>query len=89
MRKRHIGSDFSIILCRLPSYGQDYGNRNHHRWETRLESVTGIKEILLQDKAADLRQMWENEVEFTTNRVKGYGVEDAFPEFISRRGRET
>ena len=54
----------------------------------RLESVTGIKQLLLQDKAADLRQMWENERDYTTNKVKGYGVEQAFPEFIARRGRE-
>ena len=54
----------------------------------RPESVMGIKQILLQDKAADLRGMWENEVEYTTNKVKGYGVEQAFPEFIARRGRE-
>ena len=54
----------------------------------RPESVMGIKQILLQDKAADLRGMWENEVEYTTNSVKGYGVEQAFPEFISRRGRQ-
>jgi enoyl-CoA hydratase/carnithine racemase len=52
----------------------------------RLESVTGIKEILLQDRAADLRGMWQNEVDFTS-KVKGYEVEQAFPEFISRRGR--
>ena len=52
----------------------------------RPESVTGIKEILLRDKAADLRGMWENEVDYTNN-VKGYGVEQAFPEFIARRGR--
>jgi hypothetical protein len=49
--------------------------------------VTGIKQLLLQDKAADLRGMWENERDFT-NQVKGYGVEQAFPEFIARRGRE-
>ena len=54
----------------------------------RHESVTGIKHILLQDKAADLREMWENERDFTTNQVKGYGVEQAFPEFIARRGRQ-
>lgn len=53
----------------------------------RPESVAGIKHLLLQDKAADLRQMWENERDFTTNQVKGYGVEQAFPEFIARRGR--
>ena len=54
----------------------------------RPESVIGIKEILLRDKAADLRGMWENEVDYTTNQVKGYGVEQAFPEFIARRGRQ-
>ena len=53
----------------------------------RPESVIGIKEILLRDKAADLREMWENERDYT-NEVKGYGVEQAFPEFIARRGRE-
>ena len=53
----------------------------------RPDSVIGIKEILLRDKAADLRGMWENEVAYTTE-VKGYGVEQAFPEFIARRGRE-
>ena len=53
----------------------------------RPESVIGIKRLLLQDRAADLRQMWENERDFTTNQVKGYGVEQAFPEFIARRGR--
>jgi enoyl-CoA hydratase/carnithine racemase len=53
----------------------------------RRESVTGIKQLLLQDKAADLRGMWENERNLTS-QVKGYGVEQAFPEFISRRGRE-
>jgi enoyl-CoA hydratase/carnithine racemase len=53
----------------------------------RPESVIGIKEILLRDKAADLREMWENERDYT-NEVKGYGVEQAFPEFIARRGRQ-
>ncbi len=53
----------------------------------RPESVTGIKELLLQDKAADLRKMWENERDFT-DKVQGYGVEQAFPEFIARRGRQ-
>ena len=53
----------------------------------RPESVIGIKQILLQDKAADMREMWENERDYTSNVVKGYGVEQAFPEFIARRGR--
>jgi enoyl-CoA hydratase/carnithine racemase len=53
----------------------------------RSESVIGIKELLLQDKAADLRGMWENERDYTTDKVKGYGVEQAFPEFLARKGR--
>ena len=50
-------------------------------------AVIGIKQILLKDMTADLRGMWENERDYTTNVVKGYGVEDAFPEFIARKGR--
>jgi hypothetical protein len=46
----------------------------------------GIKQILLKDMTADLEGMWQNEKDFT-NVVKGYGVEDAFPEFIARKGR--
>jgi enoyl-CoA hydratase len=49
-------------------------------------SVKGIKQILMQDMTADLEGMWKNEKDFT-NVVKGYGVEEAFPEFIARRGR--
>ena len=55
----------------------------------RAESVIGIKELLLQDKTADLRGMWENERDYTTNKVKGYGVEQAFPEFLARKGRRS
>ncbi len=53
----------------------------------RHESVMGIKELLLKDMGADLRQMWENERRFTTEKVEGYGVEAAFPEFLARKGR--
>ena len=56
--------------------------------KNRHESVTGIKELLLQHMASDLRQQWENERTFTTEKVVGYGVEEAFPEFLSRKGRE-
>ena len=55
--------------------------------QNRHESVMGIKEILLQDMGADLRQMWDNERIFTTENVIGYGVEQAFPEFLARKGR--
>ncbi len=50
-------------------------------------SVIGVKEILIKDMTADLRGMWQNEKDFTAV-VKGFGVEDAFPEFIARKGRE-
>ncbi len=52
----------------------------------RRESVQGIKELLLQHMGCDLRQQWANEKDFTT-KVKGYGVEEAFPEFLARKGR--
>ena len=53
----------------------------------RRESVIGIKDLLLQHKGSSLEQMWANEKDFTTNKVRGYGVEEAFPEFLSRKGR--
>jgi enoyl-CoA hydratase len=56
--------------------------------KNRRESVLGIKELLLQHKGESMRQMWENERDFTTNKVKGYGVEQAFPEFLARKGRD-
>ena len=53
----------------------------------RRESVIGIKDLLLQHKGSSLEQMWANEKDFTTNKVRGFGVEEAFPEFLSRKGR--
>lgn len=55
--------------------------------KNRRESVTGIKELLLQHMGVDLHQQFVNEKDFTTHKVKGYGAEQAFPEFIARRGR--
>ena len=54
----------------------------------RRESVMGIKELLLQHKGADMYQMWDNERTFTSGKVIGFGVEQAFPEFLSRKGRD-
>ena len=50
-------------------------------------SVKGIKEILIKDMTADLHGMWQIEKDYT-KVVKGFGVEEAFPEFIARKGRE-
>ena len=55
--------------------------------QNRRESIMGIKELLLMHKACDLEQQWANERDFTTNRVRGYNAEQAFPEFIARKGR--
>ena len=50
-------------------------------------SVKGIKEILLQQKGGTLEEQWEVERDYTTNVLKGAKAEDAFPEFIARKGR--
>ena len=50
-------------------------------------SVMGIKEILLQDLGENLESQWTNEKDYTTNVLPGAKAEDAFPEFIARRGR--
>ncbi|MDE2780634.1 MAG: enoyl-CoA hydratase/isomerase family protein [Chloroflexota bacterium] len=55
--------------------------------QNRRESIMGIKELLLQHMGCDLEQQWANERDFTTNRVRGYNAEQAFPEFIARKGR--
>ena len=53
----------------------------------RRESVMGIKELLLLHQGCTLEQQWANERDFTTHRVRGYNAEQAFPEFIARKGR--
>ncbi|MCH8897933.1 MAG: enoyl-CoA hydratase/isomerase family protein [Chloroflexi bacterium] len=55
--------------------------------KNRPETVRGIKQLLLQDLGQDLRQQWQNERTFTTEVVEGYAVEEAFPEFLARKGR--
>jgi len=53
----------------------------------RHETVIGAKELLLQDMGGSLHDMWENERVFTAEKVQGYGVEQAFAEFLARKGR--
>ena len=50
-------------------------------------SVMGIKEILLRDMGRDLGGQWSIELDYTRNVVAGAKAEDAFPEFIARKGR--
>jgi enoyl-CoA hydratase/carnithine racemase len=50
-------------------------------------AVTGIKALLLKQKAQSVEQQWTEEREYTTHVVRGAKAEDAFPEFIARKGR--
>jgi enoyl-CoA hydratase len=51
------------------------------------ESVIGVKALLLKDMGRDLEGQWANEKDYTTNVVRGAKAEQAFPEFIARKGR--
>jgi enoyl-CoA hydratase/carnithine racemase len=55
--------------------------------KNRREAVMGIKALLLQDLGATLEEQWANERAYTTNVMRGAKAEDAFPEFIARKGR--
>jgi enoyl-CoA hydratase/carnithine racemase len=51
------------------------------------KSVMGIKTLLLRHMPCDLEGQWANEKDFTTNVLRGAKAEDAFPDFIARKGR--
>jgi enoyl-CoA hydratase/carnithine racemase len=53
----------------------------------RRESVMGIKALLLEQMGRSLEEQWSIERHYTTNVVRGARAEDAFPDFIARRGR--
>jgi enoyl-CoA hydratase/carnithine racemase len=50
-------------------------------------AVIGIKALMLKQMNQTLEEQYEEEREFTTHVVRGAKAEDAFPEFIARRGR--
>jgi enoyl-CoA hydratase/carnithine racemase len=50
-------------------------------------AVIGIKQLLLKQMTQDLEQQWTEERDFTTHVVRGARAEEAFPEFIARKGR--
>src|SRR5437667_7584821 len=50
-------------------------------------SVMGIKALLLKQMTQSLEEQWAEERHFTTHIVRGAKAEEAFPEFIARRGR--
>lgn len=54
---------------------------NHHG------AVTGIKSLLLHHLGEGLEAQWAAEKDYTTNVMRGAKAEDAFPDFIARKGR--
>jgi len=50
-------------------------------------AVIGVKALLLRQKGQNLEQQWTEEREYTTHVVRGARAEEAFPEFIARKGR--
>ena len=50
-------------------------------------SIKGIKQLMLEQHNASQRSQWEAEVRFTKDVLKGAKAEDAFPDFIARKGR--
>jgi enoyl-CoA hydratase len=55
--------------------------------KNRRDSVIGVKALLLKDLGCNLEEQWANERDYTTNVARGARAEEAFPEFIARRGR--
>jgi enoyl-CoA hydratase/carnithine racemase len=55
--------------------------------ENHPDSVQGVKQLLVEDVGLPWQEMWEREIDYMNTRVSHVGVEDAFKEFISRRGR--
>jgi enoyl-CoA hydratase/carnithine racemase len=53
----------------------------------RRQSVMGVKALLLAQMGRSLEEQWAIERDYTTNVVRGARAEEAFPEFIARRGR--
>lgn len=50
-------------------------------------AVVGVKKLLMQDLGEAMRTQWENESDYGKNVMKGAKAEDAFPDFIARKGR--
>src|SRR5215469_4186271 len=50
-------------------------------------AVVGIKALLLKQMTQSLEEQWAEERHYTTHVVRGAKAEEAFPEFIARKGR--
>ncbi|MBI1845480.1 MAG: enoyl-CoA hydratase/isomerase family protein [Candidatus Rokubacteria bacterium] len=53
----------------------------------RRDAVMGVKALLLGHLSRGLPEQWAAERDYTTRVVRGARAEDAFPEFIARKGR--
>ena len=53
------------------------------------DSVRGVKHLLVEDLGLSWRDMLEAELRYLNTEINALGVEDAFKEFIDRRGRKT
>ena len=53
----------------------------------RRDAVMGVKALLLKHMGRSLEEQWATELDYTTRVVRGAKAEEAFPEFIARRGR--
>jgi len=52
-----------------------------------LGAVRGIKRLLQKQMAQDLERQWQEERDFARNEFENAKAEEAFPEFIARKGR--
>jgi enoyl-CoA hydratase/carnithine racemase len=53
----------------------------------RREAVMGVKALLLRQMGRSLEEQWAAERDYTTNVMRGARADEAFPEFIARKGR--
>jgi len=53
----------------------------------RRDAVMGVKALLLEQMGHSLEEQWAAERDYTTHVVRGAKAEEAFPEFIARKGR--
>ena len=51
------------------------------------DSVRGVKHLLVENIGTEWQDMWEREGAYLSTEVRSPGVEQAFNEFIARRGR--
>lgn len=51
-------------------------------------AVTGVKELLLRGLGDSLETQWGHEIDHGKNVMRGAKAEDAFPDFIARKGRQ-